>query len=266
MGKPTHNAMLTVHRPLACTKIYAICSVPPLPTHTPLLVPGMPDFDAYAASWSRWISSASATALVPKPPIRSMFTAFKDFYTDLSTHVPRVTYVQGRDAYLHRARVARETENVEALRGLRNELIQYWYAYLEGEERKREAMNRRMGNMLDADVYPSHEWEQTPEARGSGGMQRAEVLVRQEMRAALQMQPPRRSEHIDLTSLRNEREDVGEPGPSTKRRRVDSGFCEMSGVEDERVDESAADEYAYAPSYVGKGKGRMGAPEVICID
>ncbi|KAH7405649.1 hypothetical protein DE146DRAFT_420142 [Phaeosphaeria sp. MPI-PUGE-AT-0046c] len=160
MGIPIHNSMLYVQRSSACSGSSApVCSVPPLPTQIPILVPGMPDFDAYASAWSRWISSSSATTLVPKAPIRIMFTAFKDFYSELSSYVPEVTFIVGRKAFLHRARVAREQEDVEAFRALRNEAIAYWSAYLDREERKKNAMDAKMGRMLDMDVYPSHEWE-----------------------------------------------------------------------------------------------------------
>lgn len=160
MGIPIHNSMLSVQRIRSCSGSLApICSVPPLPTQIPILVPGMLDFDAYASAWSRWISSPSSTALVPKAPIRSMFTAFKDFYSELSSYVPEVTYISGRRAFLHRARVAREQENVEAFRELRNEAIAYWSAYLDREERKKNAMDAKMGRMLDMDIYPSHEWD-----------------------------------------------------------------------------------------------------------
>lgn len=93
-----------------------------------------------------------------------MFTAFKDFYSELSSYVPEVTYIAGRRAFLHRARVAREQENVEAFRELRNEAIAYWSAYLDREERKKNAMDAKMGRMLDMDVYPSHEWEESSSA------------------------------------------------------------------------------------------------------
>jgi hypothetical protein len=168
MGKPNHNAMLVVQRPNGTVGSRApICSVPPLPTHTPLLIPGMPDFDAYTSSWTRWVSAPNACALTKKPPIRAMFTSFKDFYSDLSAVVPEVTFIQGRHAFLHRARVAREQEDVEAFRHLRNELIQFWYTYLEQEERKKNAMNRKLSHMLDSDVYPSHEWTDQESRRSS---------------------------------------------------------------------------------------------------
>ena len=83
-----------------------------------------------------------------------MFTELKEFYTRLAATVPEVTTRPGRRSFLHRARVAREQENVEAFRDLRNELIGYWEAYLEQEERKKDDMSRRLSKMLDADVYP----------------------------------------------------------------------------------------------------------------
>ncbi|KAF1964667.1 hypothetical protein BU23DRAFT_604676 [Bimuria novae-zelandiae CBS 107.79] len=132
-----------------------LCSVPQLPTKVQLFICDQPEFTQYRTSWERWISSASSTSLVVKPPIRAMFTELKEFYTRLSVMVPDVTARNGRHAFLHRARVAREQENVEAFRHLRNELIGYWEAYLEQEERKKDDMNRRLSKMLDVDVYPA---------------------------------------------------------------------------------------------------------------
>lgn len=132
-----------------------LCSVPQLPTKVPLLVCDQSSFIEYCSNWERWISSSSTGSLVGKPPIRAMFTELKDFYTRLAATIPDVTARNGRYAFLHRARVAREQENVEAFRNLRNELINYWEAYLEQEERKKDDMNRRLGKMLEADVYPS---------------------------------------------------------------------------------------------------------------
>jgi hypothetical protein len=157
MGKPPHNQMLTVQRlnhtdvhGINIEKLGSVCSVPALPTHWPVLVSGMSDFDAYTADWARWISSKSASPISPKPPIRAMFTEFKDFYTKLSIVVPDVTYRNGKHAFLHRARVAREQEDIEDFRHLRNELIQYWYMYLEQEELKKKDLNARLSRMLDS--------------------------------------------------------------------------------------------------------------------
>lgn len=136
-----------------------LCSVPQLPTKVPLFICNEPDFVEYRNNWERWIASASATSLVSKPPIRAMFTELKEFYTRLAATVPDVTACNGRHAFLHRARVAREQENVEAFRHLRNELIGHWEAYLEQEERKKDDMNRRLSRMLDVDVYPAS-WDE----------------------------------------------------------------------------------------------------------
>lgn len=131
-----------------------LCSVPQLPDKVALLISEHPNFIEYRSNWERWISSPCVTTLVVHPPIRAMFTELKDFYTRLAATVPDVTARPGRRSFLHRARVAREQENVEAFRDLRNELIGYWEAYLEQEERKKADMSRRLSKMLDADVYP----------------------------------------------------------------------------------------------------------------
>jgi hypothetical protein len=136
-----------------------LCSVPQLPTKVPLFICNEPEFVEYRSEWERWIASESVTSLVLKPPIRAMFTELKEFYTRLAATVPDVTARNGRHAFLHRARVAREQENVEAFRHLRNELIGYWEAYLEQEERKKDDMNRRLSRMLDVDVYPAS-WDE----------------------------------------------------------------------------------------------------------
>jgi hypothetical protein len=297
MGKPNHNAMLTVQRPNWTSGSRApICSVPPLPTHTPVLLPGMPDFDAYASSWTRWVSAPNACALTVKPPIRTMFTSFKDFYSDLSAVVPEVTFIQGRHAFLHRARVAREQEDVEAFRHLRNELIQYWYAYLEQEERKKNAMNKRLSTMLESDVYPSHEWEESRQSSKTLSPQILPDIDEGKTKQLFYDNTPRQQTqtHVQPNSYPLTRPaDVGisidpidvacfahvnlsedwyappaaGPGPSTvnkkRQRRVDSGFSETTvGEDDERAGKVGRFENDDGVEdmevvYVGKGKGKM---------
>jgi hypothetical protein len=135
-----------------------LCSVPRLPTNRSLIVPGDPKFEAYKQSWEKLVAKLS-DSLPAKPPIRAMFTEFKQFYTKLSAIVPAVIQRHGKHAFLHRARVARENENVEAFRHLRNELIHYWYLYVENEEQRKKDMEAHMSRMLDSDIYPSSDME-----------------------------------------------------------------------------------------------------------
>jgi hypothetical protein len=141
----------------------AICSVPTFPDQVPVLLPGIPEFDEYAAKWERCISSPGNTAVIENPPIRAMFTEFKDWYSRLAKIVRTVAFRPGRQAYLHRARVAREQEDVETFRKLQNELTQHWYAYLEYEEKLRIDMNSRLSRMLDADKYPTLQYPDEPD-------------------------------------------------------------------------------------------------------
>ncbi|KAF2856486.1 hypothetical protein T440DRAFT_663 [Plenodomus tracheiphilus IPT5] len=157
-GVPPHNQMMQIRRIPRSRLFGQLCSVPTIPTTSPVFVCGSPGFDAYAADWKRWISSCSPSPLTQRAPIKEMFTSFKDFYTTLSVPVPQITQQYGRLAFLHRARVARELEDVESFRVLRNELIQYWYRHLELEEQKKNLMNQKLSTMLDCDVYPDHEW------------------------------------------------------------------------------------------------------------
>jgi hypothetical protein len=142
-----------------------------LPTDFPRLAPGDPDFDEYKKTWEKTISQT--TPPPPKPPIRAMFTELKKFYTQLAEYMDGNLDRIGKHAFLHRARVAREDENVEAFREVRNELIMYWDQYLKLEEDKRRKMNEKTCGMLDVDSYPSAEDESprertsSPEAPGS---------------------------------------------------------------------------------------------------
>ncbi|CAN9231303.1 unnamed protein product [Alternaria alternata] len=170
-GRPNNNSVYSVIP--GTSQIYSAptghyencCSVPSMPTNKPMLVAGMPAFDAYAAEWKHQISSESSNAITEEPPIRKMFTEFRNFYSELATYVPDVTFRNGRHTFLHRARVAREQEDVVAFRGIRNELIHYWEAYKADEERKKREMVKRLGKLLESDMYPSHEWEDASPTR-----------------------------------------------------------------------------------------------------
>ena len=168
-GAPNGSFMLSV--PIRNGGPHNLYSVPMLPTDFPRLAPGDPDFDEYKKTWEKTISQT--TPPPPKPPIRAMFTELKKFYTQLAEYMDGNLDRIGKHAFLHRARVAREDENVEAFRDVRNELIMYWEQYLKLEEDKRTKMNKKMCDMLDVDSYPSAEDESprertsSPEAPGS---------------------------------------------------------------------------------------------------
>jgi hypothetical protein len=128
-GRPNNNSVYSVIP--GTSQIYSAstghyencCSVPSLPTNKPILAAGMSDFDRYAAEWKRQISLESSSTITEEPPIRKMFAEFRNFYTELANYVPDVSFRSGRHTFLHRARVAREQENVIAFREIRNELI-----------------------------------------------------------------------------------------------------------------------------------------------
>lgn len=163
---PHTNFMISLPLPVqaraarAGPEVYAklptpLCSVPQLPAQAPLKVATDPCFADFRSEWERWLSSTASSSVIHKPPIRAMFTQFKEFYSKLSCINPTVMQKTGRKAFLHRARVAREKEDVVAFRELRNELIEYWYSYWELEEQKKADIERKLSKMLDVDVYPS---------------------------------------------------------------------------------------------------------------
>ncbi|XP_014551072.1 hypothetical protein COCVIDRAFT_44101, partial [Bipolaris victoriae FI3] len=173
-GRPNSNSMYPIERttgryPIApgtgCVQsalpaYYELCSVPSLPTDNPVLLPGIPGFDAYAAEWRRQISSKGIANVLQEPLIRKMFTEFRNFYTEFANHVPDITLKSGRHTFLHRARVAREQEDVIAFRAIRAELLDYWTKHLDDQERKKRTMETRIAKFLESDTYPSHVWEE----------------------------------------------------------------------------------------------------------
>jgi type II secretory pathway pseudopilin PulG len=180
-GRPDSNSMYPIERgvgrcsiatgsgcmPSTLPAYYELCSVPSLPTDNPVLSPGIPAFDAYAAEWSRQISSEGSANVIQEPPIRKMFTEFRNFYTEFAQHVPDITLKSGRHTFLHRARVAREQEDVIAFRAIRTELLEYWKKHLEDQERKKRSMEARIARFLQSDKYPSHVWEESSPAQSS---------------------------------------------------------------------------------------------------
>lgn len=165
-GRPDDNSMLFVSPQVSYIRglpsdHLETCSVPSIPTNNPVLAAGMPAFDAYASEWKRKISSESSTAVTEEPPIRRMFAEFRNFYTQLSSYVPDIMYRSGKHTFLHRARVAREQEDVIAFREIQKELVHYWTAYLINEEDRKSKINKTLGSLLDSDKYPSHVWEET---------------------------------------------------------------------------------------------------------
>jgi hypothetical protein len=144
-GRPTVN----------CPPSTPISSVPSLPTYALLPLYATAPFQEFHAKWQLCISSPSSSSLIPRPPVCAMFSQFKQFYTQLASALPGYLYRGGKHAFLHRARVARDQENVGAFRLLMDELVQFWYSYIEQEDQKRSAMNRLISKTLDADTYPA---------------------------------------------------------------------------------------------------------------
>jgi hypothetical protein len=120
--------------------------------------PGNATFEALATKWEHCIASQSSTRILPRPPITTMFTEFRNFHNKLSEILSDL-HQRGRSDLLHRARVAREQEDVAAFRALRTELMQYWFRYLERQEAFQIGINASLSQMLDADTYGQNDGE-----------------------------------------------------------------------------------------------------------
>ncbi|KAF2691425.1 hypothetical protein K458DRAFT_324752 [Lentithecium fluviatile CBS 122367] len=162
LGTPQVNVMVALPLPTVtgnplparCTPPTPICSVPPLPAETLVPIWENQAFCVYRWEWQRQITEVSSSSLRPQPPIYAMFNKFREFYTRLAALCPDVIRRGGKTAFLHRARVAREQENVVEFTALREELIKHWCAYMEQEKIKKEGINICLARLHEADVDP----------------------------------------------------------------------------------------------------------------
>ncbi|XPS93953.1 hypothetical protein M3J09_003279 [Ascochyta lentis] len=132
------------------------CITPTPPDLQPTISSGMPAFDSYAAYWNRQLAPEAPSKILSKSPMTHLFMEFRAFQNCLLNIIPRVIESHSR-GYLHRARVAREHENIAAFRAVKAELVQHWHDYLAQQELQRAEVNTFLLRMTNADVYPNEE-------------------------------------------------------------------------------------------------------------
>lgn len=123
----------------------------------PILGPGMPAFDSFAIEWQRRLALEAPSNILSKSPMTRLFTEFRSFHNRLVKIIPEIPNQQGRNNLLHRARVAREHEDITAFRALRAELVQYWHNYLREQEKLQAEVNAALYRMVEADTLPSED-------------------------------------------------------------------------------------------------------------
>ncbi|UPX14035.1 uncharacterized protein EKO05_0004528 [Ascochyta rabiei] len=129
------------------------CITPTLPNPSPIMGPGMAGFDFYAAEWECQLSLEAPSKILNKSPMTQLFMEFRAFYNSLANIMPHIVGCRSK-GYLHRARVAREHEDIAAFRAVRAELVQHWHHYLAQQEFQRAKINASLQRMIRADVYP----------------------------------------------------------------------------------------------------------------
>lgn len=139
------------HRPSNNTSNRFVTPSPSEPW--PLIGPGMPDFDDFAAAWARRLATEAPSNILTKSPLTKMFTEFRAFHNKLAEIMP-VIVQRGRHCYLHRARVAREHEDLVSFRTVGAELVQHWHNRLALQEREKKEVSHFLHRLVDADIYP----------------------------------------------------------------------------------------------------------------
>lgn len=145
-------------------------STAPLPTPwtsaiTGTLVPpaSQPDFLAYKTLFESLVSGASPVA--PKPPIARMFSAFKRVYLECAAHI---AVPSGAANFLHRARVARESDDLDAFYDARNGFVKQWNAHLEAQYYELARVNGLVVGMFECDAWdPRFAQLASPPAEGA---------------------------------------------------------------------------------------------------
>ncbi|KAF2274590.1 uncharacterized protein EI97DRAFT_103138 [Westerdykella ornata] len=128
-----------------------------------LVGPGNKAFDEYKAMLETALAQKANTSVIEKSRIHAMFIGLKDFYAQFLKMAPSEVGLprQGKESFIHRARVAREMEDLETFRLLQNELVQAWLDYLERWARQKQSLSQSLARMLAMDTYPM------PDSRGT---------------------------------------------------------------------------------------------------
>jgi hypothetical protein len=113
----------------------------------------MTAFNSVAANWQRCLTMESPLNILPKSPMTKLFVEFKAFYNKLTKVMPHIVET-GRKCFLHRARVARENEDIVTFRAIYAELLEHWYHRLRIQDLERSEVNAALQRMMNADNYP----------------------------------------------------------------------------------------------------------------
>ncbi|KAJ4988952.1 hypothetical protein SVAN01_05576 [Stagonosporopsis vannaccii] len=122
----------------------------------PLLTPDMPDFASFVQDWESTLATKAAATILPASPMTQLFVEFKALHGTLVQLMPNAVRL-GRQCFLHRARVAREKEDIEGFRAVERELMACWRHQLQLRELEKQEVERALKRVVDADVYPERE-------------------------------------------------------------------------------------------------------------
>lgn len=128
------------------------CIPPPPPDPVPIVVPGVLDFDNIATPWEQTLALEAPTNIIPASPLTKLFVEFKEFHNKVTAVMPHIVRV-GRQCFLHRARVARENEDIAEFRSVVAQTMAAWRHHVQLQDAQRYEVHRAMWRMMDADTY-----------------------------------------------------------------------------------------------------------------
>ena len=160
------------HRHRASNDTRNRCVTPPPRDSTGLFAPHVEGLDLIAAEWQSCLIKEAPFNIVPKSPMTQLFVEFKTFYLKLVQIMPHIAKT-GRHCPLHRARVARENEDIEAFRAIQAELLEVWNHRVRLQQLERQEVDAVLQRMMGADTYPPTMARPLPPPSGSTGGKRS---------------------------------------------------------------------------------------------
>ncbi|KAJ8106697.1 hypothetical protein OPT61_g9367 [Boeremia exigua] len=129
-------------------------SIPPhVPNPVPVFFPGILGFKTLSNNWQRRLASKGPSNILPNSPMTNMFVQFKALYNEIAAIMPNAIR-NDRQCFLHRARLAREKEDVVAFRAVAAELVGCWRYRLQLQDTERRIVDQALQRVADADIYP----------------------------------------------------------------------------------------------------------------
>ena len=106
----------------------------------------MAEFDSLAEEFAQRLSSRTPPTGPSVKPVATLFKDFKTLYERLQRLTPQ-TVRHGENCFLHRARVAREQDDIKGFKAVAADLMAFWRDRLQQQETERKKLDEALQQM-----------------------------------------------------------------------------------------------------------------------